>query len=191
MPVKVTSGVDLAQIRFLFRSTPAELTNRVFQLVAPQLASAVVEPAGNDSFQVTLNSQVGQPFQGNIELMKFLLGTPSNSVSTIAYLYGSNVEASGLDGATLRNPHGAFGRVFVIARQPLFDAQASTNGAITLVFYGRPGSRHRLEYTSDLDNPAAWQFWSDVTVTQPATRFTVPAGLPAVFWRTVEIAPAP
>jgi hypothetical protein len=88
----------------------------------------------------------------------------------------------------LANPRVGDGRVFMIGREPIVDAMASSNQTRFLVLYGHPNRRYAIEYATNLMASAIWVPFEEVDLqSSRAVLAGLPASLPTIFYRAKEV----
>ncbi len=167
VPLSLQSGTELRDISFVLGTRSDRLEGLSFASVAPEIGSSTLQPAGTNRALAQLTARAGEELLGAQLLARLNFVARSNEHSAVVPLQISEARATRPDGSLLARPKTVDGRVFVLGEEPILDALLETNGARTLVLYGRPDRAYTVETSTNLLNGGDWRLWQEVDLTQP------------------------
>jgi hypothetical protein len=152
--------------------------------VRPIIGFATKTPAGPDCYDLRLTMPSGSPILGNAALAWFNFHTLSNQ-TTIVPLWMSDVTATKPGGELIPKVVGRDGRVVVVGREALLEAWMTTNRLPMLTLYAPTGSRHALQWTTNLSD-SSWLTGPTFEMLELWRTFEVPTNEPSLFFRTEQ-----
>ena len=191
VPIALETGTELSAVSFLLQADTSRLKDLSLSSIAGEIASSSLQPLGANQSLIQLTAASGETLLGSLTLARLQFNAISDLHSAIVPLQLSEAQAVQPNGNRLARPKTADGRAFVIGEEPLLDAMLQTNGARTLVLYGRPNRQYTIEAVGDLADGNGWSAWqaidllgSWIILSEPGTN----AG--NVFYRAVNQAGA-
>lgn len=187
VPLILNAGMGLTNLAFLLEAETNRLQLLLPQSLAPELASAGLRHVGSNRFELQFRTWPGSVLQGQLELARLPFGALAQEHSAIVPLRATSLTGWQESAPSALAGDVSSGRVFVIGREPLLDAQIITNGARRLTLYGHAGRRYVIDTTT---NFAGADWWATQEVQLAGTReWSGPLDslAPALFCRVREV----
>ena len=186
MPLRVTSGANV--IRLQVHLGPVSESLEQFELVpvVPEVASSTLTRLADGRLEMELVAGPGTDLDGDRALAMLRFRARSDAESQVAVLRLE--EVSGLDesGVVRNRVSRRDGRVFVIGGAPLLEARMAS--VPSLVVYGRPGGRYRVEVADRLpESDQGWRTFQDVELLGEFAELEVAPEVGDRFFRCVEL----
>jgi hypothetical protein len=177
VPINVVCSAPLSNLTFAISLPSDRLTTLSLQNLVPAIANATLDASTPNVALLTFTALPGQSLSGTQQLARLNFTAAPGQTSTFIPLELGNVSGQraqpGLAPTLLLNN----GRVVMVDGQPLLEAARSyLDGARWLTIYGRSGSNYMIETSTNPANPAAWQSWRVVGVTNLVGTTTADAG---------------
>ncbi|MBI1842152.1 MAG: hypothetical protein HYR88_15050, partial [Verrucomicrobia bacterium] len=183
VPLQLVSSADLTNLTFVLDVDESRLSGLSVQSLAPGIGSSF-QPMGANHSQIRFTAGAGAPLHGPVTLGRLNFAALSNAHSAIVPLTALGVEGAQDNGALLTRPGVVNGRVFVLGDEPLLYAREATNGARSLVLYGRPDGHYVIESNRGLSVFDPWALWRELDLSGPYVIFEdVERVDPKVFYR--------
>ena len=167
----------MSNLTFAISLPSDRLTTLSLQNLVPTIANATLDASTPNVALLTFTALPGQSLSGTQQLARLNFTAAPGQTSTFIPLELGNVSGQraqpGLAPTLLLNN----GRVVMVDGQPLLEAARSyLDGVRWLTIYGRSGSNYMIETSTNPANPAAWQSWRVVGVTNLVGTTTADAG---------------
>jgi len=188
VPVRLTSGIELTNIRFAVEQPITALTNFNIVPSSPDVGSATLTPESANRSAIVLVPSAGQSLQGDQALASLRFAARSNGPSVILPLLMKDLEARKLDGSLVANPGAFDGRVVVVGAEPVLEGRHTGDGTRRISFYGNVGVSYEIQSSVALMS-APWQAVTNVQVTTPLMEVVVPPAGSNTFYRAVRLGP--
>lgn len=187
VPVRLSSGVELSDLRFTIETPIVSLANFTLTPVAAEVSSATLTPEGTNRSRVTLTPAPDEVFLGDSELARLGFTALPAGPSLILPLLVKDVEARRSDGSLVNNTVAEEGRVIIVGEEPLLEAHRTGSTADTkhLTLYGRPGRSYEIQ-SSALNAPVSWTMVDEVQLTAPSLELFVPGPVGNIFYRAAQ-----
>lgn len=180
-------GHRLTGLSFELVSPSLALANFAMDSLADTVASASVTALEPGRIRVTLQAKPDQGFTGQLTVGQMTFDTAGTATSGRYELRAAFIAATTAEGASVPASRAFGGRLGLVQREPLL-AAAPQAGVRTLRLYGLPGTRYRIEQSSSLTPPIAWQAWRELMVDAFPQEIPVSdTEAPVLFLRAVEI----
>lgn len=187
LDVYASPGVGLTNVSFRLQFPAHRLNNLTLTALHPSLGESSVMLMDQTNAVVICNVSPGQTLQGRQQLAELSFDAVSNQSS--AFFSFGITEVVGLrhDGVKVARAFVEVGRVGIVGTEALMEC-GPVGGARSFKLYGPLGTRYRLESTTNLSYPAAWQAIRDITLTNFIYEITgIESNLPALFLRVREL----
>ena len=157
VPLGTVCGLSLKQLDFVLLTDASRLTDWTLSNMRAGLG-ATLRPSSQDPnvFELSFSTGFGsEPIHGTFTLAQ--LGFRSVVTNSAGVLLTPDA-AVGVTTEGVTNSHSGsiYGRVFVIADEPILEAQSVTNEVRSVVLYGKPAHEYVLEAKSAVEVPGAW-----------------------------------
>jgi subtilase family serine protease len=158
VPLLLSSGVDLKDLRMEVTISGERLTNWTLTGLSPEVAFANILPSAEPGrFSVEFQSRADSILQGNLALAQLGFGILTNEHSAVVHLRGDHVQGHRENsGQPVRGAAGA-GRVFVVGKEPILDLSPVSGEQVALLIYALPGARYAIE-RSAVSGFGVWEF---------------------------------
>ncbi len=189
VPVRFTSGLELANIEFAIEQPIAALTNLNLLTLSPDVGSATLTPESPSRSVITLTATPGQSLQGDQTLASLRFTVPSNGPSLILSLLMKDVVARKLDGTPIANSVVRDGRVVIVGAEPVLEISPTQGGLRHINLFGNVGVSYQIQSSTALMT-APWQPVTNVQATLPSVDVAIPpTGASNVFYRALRLGP--
>lgn len=187
VPLRLSSGIELSDLRFTIEAPIVSLTNFTLTPVAAEVSSATLTPEGTNRSRVTLTPAPDEVFLGDSELARLGFTALPAGPSLILPLLVKDVEARRSDGSLGNNTAAEDGRVILVGEEPVLEAHraGSTAGTKHLTLYGRPGRSYEIQ-SSALNALAIWTMLDEVELAAPSMELFVPGPVGSIFYRAAQ-----
>ena len=187
VPVRLTSGIELKDLRFSIETPITVLTNFTLTPVAAEVGSATLTPDGTNRSRITLLPAPAQVFLGDSELARLGFTALPTGSSVVLPLLVQDVQAQRSDESYVLNIATDDGRVVVVGEEPILEAHrlGSSNEVKHLTLYGRPGRIYEIQ-SSVLNAPITWTMAGEVLLTAPSAELYVPSPAGNIFYRAAQ-----
>jgi len=185
VPVIISGNVDPTNVTFMLEVPAGRLTNVTLAAPAPQTGAMQVESCGADCYLLTIGALSGQVLSRAMPVAELEFLAVPNPVSAFVPLRLSGLSAHQADGELVPRTLAHDGRLAIIGTSPLLEAMLSTNGARTIVLYGKPGTNYALECAADLTSPT-WSVIGQGPATNQVRVFTAPGTNETLFYRATQ-----
>ena len=189
VPVRLSSGIELTNIRFALELPVTALTNLSLQPLAAELASATLSPQSSNRSQIVFTPNAGESFQGDAALASLRFTALPSGPSLILPLLMKDLEARRFDGGLITNPTAEHGRVIIVGEEPVLEALRSPLGTHQLTLYGRPGRAYEIESTAVVPGGSGWNTVARFPMMAPIHDIPLSATNAHTFYRAVEYSP--
>ena len=186
VPLFLNAGIALTNVSFTLEADPSRLTNLVLTPVASELSVASLQPIGLGTYQVRMETGLGQSLVGNRPIAVLGFAATDNSTSSIVRVHVSSIVGRA-GGISITNGSASDGRIFFLGREPLLDMARGVRGNPQLFLFGRPGGSFLVEARTNLGAGSAWIRIARVPLTNSTHPVPIASqGEPAVFYRAAE-----
>jgi hypothetical protein len=187
LALELTSGADLNELSFLLSVTDAHLVNLELVSSGTEVIAASLDPLGHGFFGARLRMDPARTLSGTRAIGRLQFGTVASGVSAAVRLEMRELTGARLGGTEIANASAQPGRVFVIENEPLLDAKLNlAGGGVSLMVFGKPGARYRLERAPSLSPDATWATEDRFDLQGTSGQLTRPVGASgAAYYRLV------
>jgi hypothetical protein len=158
--INVISSGPVTNLAFALPVDSNRLQDLELTDLAPEVAGAVLQPI-TSGVRVEVAASPGQSLQGARQLAKLAFAVAADQTSAFVTLQATDIQAASTVGL-LEHTVGRPGRVVIVGREPLLEAQFTSLGSRRLVVYGEPGAHVQLQTTPALGSGVSWQPWREL-----------------------------
>jgi hypothetical protein len=193
VPIELVVRVrGLTNVNFTVELEQGRLTSLGIASLVPEIGAATIQAAGSNRFAFGLQAAAGQVLTGVRQVAQINFKAVEQEHSAIVSLRLQALEALNADGIIVTNLADKNGRVFVIAAEPILEAQNTTANDRALVLFGRPWTGYAIEYATNL---APGSIWTRLLRVPLSATFQVleqiDTGHATVFYRAYQLPPSP
>ena len=186
VPVLLLSTTTLTNLSFTLVYPPGRLgTNLALAVNSAQVLTQQVRMVQTGQVEISFTLPASSILHGPTNVAQLTFTAVSNQTSAFVALPITDVNGLKPDGGTVGNAYGQPGRVVVIGREPLLEAEWGLSGQPLLTLYGKPGSSYAMEWRTNL-LAGAWQFGGRVPMTNLFQNMGVAVTRPRQFYRAYE-----
>jgi hypothetical protein len=162
VPILLDCGLALKELSFAVQADPCGLVEWNLAGIPPILTATLRPSAGVPSqWEFSFSGHEDTPIHGALTLAQ--LGFRAAFTNSAIVLVSPQALAGlTLDGQVNTRAAVQYGRVFVIADEPILDPLLSSNQVRSLHLYGKPGVTYGLESKPALDPSTPWSFERNV-----------------------------
>jgi hypothetical protein len=118
-----------------------------------------------NSFSLNFTAASGQLLQGNQPLAQLTFNAVAGQSSAFVPFAPQSFQAQRGDGSAVANIVSQPGRVVIVGNEPLLESSIGPGPSRNLALYGKPWSSYKIQYSTDLSNPAGWTDLTAVAMT--------------------------
>jgi subtilisin-like proprotein convertase family protein len=182
VPIYLASDGGVTNLAFTLSWPATYLTNVSLAITAPEIGSASLQDQITNLL-FTMQTAPGQVLQGTQHIAQLSFGAASNEHSAFLQVPFETVNAVKPDASFYVNYIASPATTVVVEDVPLLSAGISTNRDRDLTLYGKLGATYQLQYTTNLNLPAAWFPLLTYLQTNGVMTLRVDASDPIIFYR--------
>ncbi len=187
LPLRLTSSANLTQLAFELEAIDGHWGTPQLIPTGEEVDNITLEPVAAGHYRIRVDFNAARVFTGTREIGSIRLRTQKTGKSSIARLGLSGLLGQRSNGSLLTNGRGENARVFIIEKEPLLDIDQSIPGGASLVLYGLPGRRYRIQSSAALGKTASWKNEATISLIGTYESFAAPnAVTPNLFIRAAS-----
>ena len=164
LPIGLNS-TGLRTLSFILNVPGSRFSSMFLQGLSPQLGSLALQPLNPNSLLLNFTAASGQLLQGNQPLAQLTFNAAAGQSSAFVPFAPQSFQAQRGDGSAVVNIVSQPGRVVIVGNEPLLESSIGPGPSRNLALYGIPWSSYKIQYSTDLSNPAGWTDLTAVAMT--------------------------
>ena len=174
LPLRLASRANLAQLAFELEIPDDRLQTPRLIPTGEEVLNLAFEPVAAGRYRVRFDFDPARVFTGTRDIASLRLQSQKAGKSAIAPLKLGALLGQRATGQWLTDGQGENGRVFIIEKEPLLDIDYGSPGRVSLVLYGLPGHRYRIQAGGALGKAGSWKNESIISLIGTYEQFEAP-----------------